>query len=150
MFWDISENVPFPSTIDTYLLNNATALKVGRADSLEVSDEFTFTRFTGMMLTDSLDASQNPRCGYGAASDIDFEGVQYCIVVTASNTLGYKFTGVDLNAQTGIGKAAVQVRAGGSMPPKIEINGGSNEGPWSLGALPSACRGHAAGCHILP
>lgn len=150
MFWDISENVPFPSTIDTYVLNNATALKVDRADSLEVSDEFTFTRFTGMMLTDSPDASQNPRCGYGAASDIDFEGVQYGVVVTASNTPGYKFTGVDLNAQTAIGKAAVQVRAGGSMPPKIEINGGSNEGPWSLGAYPPPAVGTLQVVNILP
>jgi len=150
VFWDIVENAPFPTTIDNYVLNNATALMVGRADSLEVSDEFTFTRFTGMMLTDSPDASQNPRCGYGTVSDIDLEGVQYGIVATASNTPGYKFTGVDLNAQTGIGKAAVQLRAGGSMAPKVAINGGSNEGPWALGAYPPPAAGNLLVVHILP
>jgi hypothetical protein len=103
-----------------------------------------------MMLTDSPDASQNPRCGYGTASDIDLEGVQYGIVATASNTPGYKFTGVDLNAQTGIGKAAVQLRTGGSMPPKVAINGGSNEGPWALGAYPAPAAGNLLVVHILP
>jgi hypothetical protein len=90
-----------------------------------------------MLLTDSPDTSQNPPCGYGAGSDIDLDTVQYGIVITASNTPGYKFTNVDIGAAPGIGKAAVQVRGGGSMPPKIAINGGSQRGTWANGAYPA-------------
>jgi hypothetical protein len=41
-----------------------------------------------------------------------------------------------VGAVRGMGQAAVQVRTGGSMPPKIEINGGSQRGNWALGAYP--------------
>lgn len=134
--WDIVENVPDSSAIDSWVLTNGTALTVGRADSLEVSNLNVLGRNIGMLLTDSPDTSQNPRCGYGTGSDIDLEGVLYGMVVTASNTPGYKFTNMDLNAQPGRGLAGVQVRAGGSLPPKIEINGGSQVGNWALGAYP--------------
>jgi hypothetical protein len=91
-----------------------------------------------MMLTDSADTSQNPPCGYGTGSDIDLDTVQFGIVITASNTPGYKFTNVDVGAAPGLGQAAVQVRTGGSMPSKIEINGGSQRGTWALGAYPAS------------
>jgi hypothetical protein len=32
----------------------------------------------------------------------------------------------------------VQVKTGGSLPPKIEINGGSQAGPWASGAYPAS------------
>ena len=137
VFWDILENVPVPSPIDAWVLNHGTALVVGRMDSVEINDFFVFSRFTGMLLTDSPDTSQNPPCGYGAGSDIDLDTVQYGIVVTASNTPGYKFTNVDIGAAPGLGQAAVQVRAGGSMPPKIAINGGSQRGTWANAAYPA-------------
>jgi hypothetical protein len=136
VIWDIVENLPYPQPIDTWGLNHSIALVVGRADSLEVSDFNVFSHFTGILLTDSPDTSLNPRCGYGSGSDIDIEGVQYAIVVTASNAPGYKFTNAFLEAQGGIGQAAVQVRAGGSMPPNIEINGVSQGNPWASGAFP--------------
>jgi hypothetical protein len=133
--WDIVENVPVPSPIDNWVMSHGTALVVNHADSLEVSDVLVFMRFTGMLLTDSPDASQGTLCGYGTGSDIDLDTVQYGIVVTASNSPGYKFTNVDIGSGFG-GQTAVQVRAGGSMPPKIEINGGSNRGFWAGGAYP--------------
>jgi hypothetical protein len=136
VFWDVVENAPYPRPIDAWVLNHGSALVVGRMDSLEVHDFFVFSRFTGMLLTDSPDGSQNPPCGYGTGSDIDLDTVQYGIVVTASNSPGYKFTNVDIGAAPGLGQAAVQVRAGGSMPPKIEINGGSQRGIWASGAYP--------------
>jgi hypothetical protein len=135
VIWDIVENVPVPSPIDTWVKNNGTALVVGRVNSLEMSDIMVFTRFTGMLLTDSPDVSQNPRCGYGTGSDIDFDTVEYGIVISASNSPGYKFTNVDIGSGYG-GQAAVQVGTGGSMPPKIEINGGSQRGFWALAAYP--------------
>lgn len=138
VFWDILEGATYPRPIDTWVLNHGTGLVVGRMDSVEIHDFFVFSRNTGMMLTDSTDSSQNPPCGYGTGSDIDLDTVQFGIVVTASNTPGYKFTNVDVGAAPGIGQAAVQVRIGGSMPPKIEINGGSQRGNWALGAYPAS------------
>lgn len=133
--WDIWENVPVPSPIDAWVTSHGTALVVGRADSLELSGILVFMRFTGMMLTDSPDASQGTLCGYGSGSDIDLDTVQYGIVVTASNTPGYKFTNVDIGSGFG-GQTAVQVKTGGSMPPKIAINGGSQRGFWASGPYP--------------
>jgi hypothetical protein len=135
VIWDIVENVPVPSPIDNWVTSNGTALVVGHVDSLELSDIMVFTRLTGILLTDSPDLSQNPRCGYGTGSDIDLDTMQYGIVITASNSPGYKFTNVDIGSGFG-GQAAVQVRPGGSLPPKIEINGGSQRGFWASGAYP--------------
>jgi hypothetical protein len=120
------------------VLNHGTALVVERADALELHDFFVFSRFTGILLTDSTDTSQNPLCGYGAGSDIDLDTVQYGIVISASNSPGYTFTNVDVGAAPGLGQAAVQVRAGGSLPPKISINGGSQRGTWASGAYPAS------------
>jgi hypothetical protein len=137
VFWDIVENARFPSPIDTWVMSHGTALVVGRVDSLQLSDFFVFQRYTGMLLTDSPDASQGTRCGYGTGSGLDVEGVVYAIVITASNTPGYKFTGLFLQSPRGGGQAAVQLRAGGSMTPKILINGGSRGGgPWASGGYP--------------
>jgi hypothetical protein len=136
VFWDVLENAAYPRPIDAWVLNHGSALVVGRMDSIEVHDFFVFSRFIGMLLTDSPDVSQNPPCGYGTGSDIDLDTVQYGIVVTASNTPGYKFTNVDIGAAPGLGQSAVQVRTGGSLPPKIEINGGSQKGTWASGAYP--------------
>jgi hypothetical protein len=139
VFWDVLENVQYPRPIDTWVLNHGTALVVDRMDSLEVQDFFVFSRFTGILLTDSTDTSQSGAlCGYGAGSDIDLDTVQYGIVAIATNGPGFKFTNVDIGAAPGLGQAAVQVRTGGSVPPKIEINGGSQRGTWASGAYPPA------------
>lgn len=137
VFWDVLEGAAYPRPIDTWVLSHGIGLLVGRMDSVEIHDFFVFSRSVGMMLTDSTDTSQNPPCGYGTGSDVDLDTVQYGILVTAANTPGYKFTNVDIGAAPGIGQAAVQVRNGGSMPPKIEINGGSERGTWALGAYPT-------------
>jgi Pectate lyase superfamily protein len=147
--WDIVENVPVPSPIDAWVTSNGTALVVGRVDSLEVSDVLVFIRFTGMLLTDSPDTLQNIRCGYGTGSDIDLDTVQYGVVVTASNSPGYKFSNVDIGSGNG-GQAAVQFKAGGSMPPKLEINGGSQRGFWAIGAYPPPPVGTLEVVNILP
>jgi hypothetical protein len=137
VFWDVAGIQVYPEPIDTWVLNNGTALVAGRMDSLELHEFFVFHRFTGMLFTDSSDTSQNPTCGYGTGSNIDLDTVQYGIVVTASNSPGYKFTNADIGSGYG-GQAAVQLRTGGSMLPKIEINGGSQRGIWTLGAYPPA------------
>jgi hypothetical protein len=136
VFWDIVENAPVPSPIDTWVLNHGTGLVVNRMDSLELHDFFVFIRNTGILLTDSPDTTQDFLAGYGIGSDIDLDTVQYGIVISSSNSPGYKFTNVDIGAAPGLGQAAVHVRSGGSAPPKIEINGGSQRGIWALGAYP--------------
>jgi hypothetical protein len=137
VFWDVLEGAQYPRPIDTWVLSHGTGLVVGRIDSLELHDFFVFSRFTGMLLTDSPDKTQNPPCGYGAGSDIDLDTVQFGIVVTATNSPGFKFTNVDVGAAPGLGQAAVQVKTGGSLPPKIEINGGSQRGTWASGPYPA-------------
>jgi Pectate lyase superfamily protein len=105
VFWDVLENAQYPRPIDTWVLSHGTGLVVDRMDSLEIHDFFVFSRFTGILLTDSTDTSQNPTCGYGAGSDIDLDTVQFGIVVTATNTPGFKLTNVDIGAAPGLGQA---------------------------------------------
>lgn len=77
-------------------------------------------------------------------SNIDLEGVQYGIIATASTEYGYgyEFTNLGVGAAAGLGQAAVQLRAGGSNPPDVLINGGSVRGNWALGALPTPPAGN--------
>lgn len=148
VFWDVVENVNYPTTIDTWVMRHGTALVAARVDSLEIHDFNMFSKFMGIMLIDSPDTTQNPRCGFGSGSDIDLDTAQIGILVTASNTAGYKFTNVDLGSGYG-GQAAVQLQAGGSLPPDVLINGGSERGTWSLGPFPAAAAGHLKAINII-
>jgi hypothetical protein len=150
VFWDEVENASYPTVIDNWVLNHGTALVVGRMDGLEVHDFYAFSRFAGMLLTDSPDTSLNPRCGNGRGSDINLEMVQYGIIATSAFPgIGYKFTNVQVGAAAGLGQAAVQLRTGGTYPPDILINGGSQRGSWALGAFPTAQAGSLIAVNIL-
>jgi hypothetical protein len=143
VFWDEVEKASYPTAIDNWVLAHGTALVVGRMDGFEVNDFYVFSRFAGMLLTDSPDTSLNPRCGNGRGSDIDLETVQYGIIATAAFPgIGYKFSNVQVSAAPGFGQAAVQLRSGGTSPPDILINGGSQRGSWALGAFPSPQSGN--------
>ena len=143
VFWDEVENASYPTAIDNWVLAHGTALVVGRMDGFELHDFYAFSRFAGMLLTDSPDTSLNPRCGNGRGSDIDLEMVQYGIIATAGFPgIGYKFTNLQVAAAPGLGQAAVQLRAGGTSPPDILINGGSQRGSWALGAFPGPSAGN--------
>ena len=147
IFWTFW-NTQVTPTINTWVMNNGIALVVNRADSLEVHDLNLFSRFAGMLLTDSPDTTQNPRCGFGTGSDINFDTVQYGIIVTASNTPGYEFTNVIIGSGGG-GQAAVQLRAGGSIAPDVVVDGGSIRGNWTLGAFPAAAAGNQKVVNII-
>ena len=127
-FWGVG----FPSPIDSWVENNGIGLEAGRVDGLEITNFHLYVRSIGLLLTDSPDTSQNPTCGYGSGEDFHMEGLTYGIIVTASESPGYKFTNVFAQGQPGLGQSMVKVGAGGSLPPKIEINGGWN----GVGALP--------------
>jgi len=144
VFWDQAQNQGYPQAIDTWVLTHGIGLVVNRADSIEVHDFGGFSRFAGMLLTDSPDTSQNPRCGFGTGSDFQFDIFEYGIIVTASNTPGYEFTNLLAGGAAGpvFGQAVVQLKAGGSMPPDVLINGGSAYNPWTLGPFPTPAAGH--------
>jgi len=147
VYWDVVQNLSPPTPIDNWVMSYGIALVVNRADGLEVHDFNVFFRSTGMLLEDSPDTTQNPRCGYGTGSDIDLDTMQNGIIVTASNAQGYQFTNLDVD--TAGGQAVVQLKAGGSMPPDVLINGGSEMGPWALGAFPSPAAGHLSVVNII-
>lgn len=143
VYWDVMQNPSNPpTTIDNWVVSHGIALVVNRVDSLEVHDLNVFYRYAGILLTDSPDTSQNPRCGFGTGSDILPDFVQYGIIATASNTPGYEFTNLQVEALPGLGQANAQLRAGGSIAPKVLINGGSTAGPWALGAFPAPAAGN--------
>jgi pectate lyase-like protein len=148
VFWDEVENVSYPTLIDSWVLNHGTALVVGRMDSLEVHDFFAFSRFAGILLTDSQDTSLNPLCGWGSGSNVDLETVQYGIIAISATGQAYKFTNLQVGAAPGA-QAAVQLRAGGSCPPDILIDGGSVRGTWALGAFPTPQAGRLTHVNVI-
>ena len=101
-----------------------------------------------MLLTDSPDSSQNPRCGFGTLSDINFDTVQYGIIVSASNSAGYEFANVIIGSGNG-GQAALQLKGGGSLSPDVLIDGGSVRGLWASGAFPAPIAGNQKVLNII-
>ena len=143
VFWDEVGNASYPTTIDNWVLNNGTALVVNQMDALEVHDFYAFSRFTGILLTFSPDTTEPGfRTVWGTGSNIDLETVQYGIIATATAGPGYEFSNVVVGAAPGLGQAAVQLRAGGTNPPDVLINGGSVRGTWALGAFPTPAAGN--------
>ena len=150
VFWDAAQNLPFPQTIDSWVQSNGIALVVNRVDGLEVHDFGVFTSFAGMLLTDSPDTSQNPRCGFGTISDVSVDNSEYGVIATASNAPGYEFTNLQAEPAFGGGQAAVQLRAGGSIAPNVLINGGSAQGNWALGRFPTPAAGNLTVVDVIP
>ena len=151
VFWDEVEGASYPTAIDNWVLNNGTALVVQRIDGLLLHNFYVFSRFTGILLTDSPDTSLDTRSGGGVGSNIDLETVQYGIIASASTVYryGYEFTNLQVRAAPGLGQAAVQLRAGGADPPDVLINGGSVRGGWALGAFPTPQAGNLTHVNII-
>jgi len=150
VFWDEVENASYPTAIDTWVLNHGTALVVNQMDALVMHDFFAYSRFVGINLTESPDLSApGIRTVWGTGSDIDLESVQYGIVADATNSPGVEFTSVQMTAAPGIGQAAVQLKAGGTSPPNVLINGGSVRGSWALGAFPAPQAGNLTHVNII-
>ena len=149
VFWDfVQVQAPsFPQPIDTWVQNHSITLVVNRVDGLEVHNFSVFAHFTGMLLTDSPDTSQNPRCGFGTMSDIDLDQMGYGINVTASNSAGYEFTNLVVSSNSG--QATVQLKAGGSIAPNVLVNGGSEIGTWALGPFPTPAAGNLTVVNVV-
>jgi hypothetical protein len=150
VFWDEVESASYPTVIDTWVLNHGTALVVNQMDALVMKDFFVFSRFAGISLTYSPDTSgPGIRTVWGTGSDIDLESVQYGIVADATNSPGVELTNVQMTAAPGLGQAAVQLKAGGTNPPDVLINGGSVRGSWALGAFPTPQAGNLTYVNII-
>lgn len=147
VFWD-SWEAPYPSNIDTWVMNHGIALVVNRVDSIDVHDFDVFHRSVGMLLADSPDTKQNPRCGYGSGSDISLDTMQNGIVIKASNAPGYVFTNLVIGSSAS-GQAAAQVTAGGSLPPDVLVEAGSIRGSWALGPFPTPAAGNLTVANII-
>lgn len=147
IYWDVMQNTSPPSTIDNWVATHGIALVVNRVDGLEIHDFSVFFRYAGILLTDSPDTTQNPRCGFGSGSDVDLDNVWNGIIVTASNSLGYQIT--NLTVSTSGGVAAVQLKPGGSLPPDVLINGGGLNGSWTLGAFPAPSFGKLKAVNVI-
>ena len=138
VFWDYLESATYPSTIDSWVLNHGTALVVNQMDALVVHNFYAFSRFAGILLTYSPDTTEpGTRTAWGTGSNIDLEAVQFGIIATATTYPGYEFTNVIVGAAPGLGQAAIQLRAGGTNPPDIVVNGASARGTWALGPYPT-------------
>jgi hypothetical protein len=147
VYWDVFTNVPPPTTIDNWVATHGIALVVNRVDGLEIHAFNVFFRHAGILLTDSPDTTQNPRCGFGTGSDVDLDDVPNGIIVTASNSLGYQIT--NLTVSTAGGVAAVQITPGGYLPPDVLINGGALNGSWSLGPFPTPTTGKLKAVNVI-
>ena len=148
VFWDELEGATYPTPLDAWVLNNGTALVVNRMDALEVHNFYAFSRFTGVLLTDSPDTTLPARHGWGRISDIHLQSVQYGVIATTTTPFGYEFSNFQATAAPGLGQAAVQLRAGGTYPPYVLINGGSVPGTWALGAFPTPQAGRLSLANI--
>ena len=149
VFWDEVESASYPTNIDAWVLNHGTALVVGRMDALEVNNFYVFSRFAGLLLTDSPDTTiPFGLNGWGSLSDIDLQTVQYGVIAISSEFQGYKFTNLQIVAAPGLGQAAVLLKAGGTGPPDVLLNGGSVQGSWALGAFPAPQAGHLSLANI--
>jgi len=74
--------------------------------------------------------------------------MQNGIIVSASNTPGYVFTNLVIGSSA-TGQAAVLVKAGGSLPPDVLVEGGSIRGSWALGPFPAPATGNMTVANII-
>ena len=138
VFWDEMKNSSYPSAIDSWVLNHGIGLVVNQMDALVVHDLYAYSRYAGIVLTNSPNTSlPGERSVWGTGSNIDLENVQYGIIAIATSDPGYEFTNVVIGSAPSLGQAAVQLRSGGTNPPDVIINGGAVHGTWSLGAFPA-------------
>jgi len=149
VFWDLAQIQPYPTAIDTWVTNHGIAVVVNRVDSIEVHDLNVFSRFAGMLLTDSPDTTQSPRCGFGTGSDLDLDTMTYGIIATATNAPGFEFTNLRVETNP-LAQAAVQLRAAGSIAPDVLVNGGAVDGSgFALGPFPTPSAGHLTAINII-
>lgn len=132
-YWDVG-SYTYPQAIDTWVLANQVALRIGRADGISVSDFGAFSTNIGVGLVDSVYTSLATLPGYGKLNNIDIDTCSTGIYASSTQNIafGYKFTNLDLGASS-TGSAAFYLPTGGSDAPTVEAANGSIRGTWANG-----------------
>ena len=132
-YWDVG-SYTYPQTIDTWVLANQVALRIGRADGISVSDFVAFSTNIGVGLVDSVYTSLSTLPGYGKLANIDIDTCSVGVFASSTQDIafGYKFTNLDLGASS-TGAAAFYLPTGGSDAPTVEVTNGSIRGTWANG-----------------
>ena len=134
VMWDIFANLSYPQNIDAWVMSNSIgAMRILRADNLNLANFACFNRQYGMVLTDSPLAG-SPKNSYGKATNIDLDTVKYGIYADSTDNVGFgwKMANVDIGSD-GTGITGVYCNTGGGSAPDLLICGGSIRGTWSAG-----------------
>jgi len=133
VFWDIYTSSVYTQTLlSTWAMNNGYGFIIKRVDSVVIHNALVLWRYAGFYLSQS-DNETPPRSGWGFATDIMIDRVQYGIIARSSDTAGYKFANIDI-VPSHLGKSAVAYAspAPGAAEPSVLVNGGAIRGVWAL------------------
>lgn len=140
VMWDIAAGATVPSTLDAWVMTNSTALTVGRADSLHLTNMGVFGRFQCALFTDSSNVALSPRNSYGDIDGLDCDSVSYGPVFTSTNNTvhGWKIENVTIgpNLWGGVGVAGqtgIYLTTGGTAAPIVTANHVDIRGSWASG-----------------
>jgi hypothetical protein len=129
VFWDIALSLGFPQPLDTWVVNNGTAITSYRMDSLALEDIGVYWRNTGIAL---LDSPAGFGMTYGRASDIDIDSVYYGVIAkSVRSSVGFLFTNLVVGPPPGPGTNMIWLPAGGAETPHVVVEGGSTRGSWT-------------------
>lgn len=122
-FWNPIVQLSGAQTIDSWVAQNQTVLTVGRADDLQIVGLFAFSAAAanGNVGMSMVDGTDSPSCSYGDAYGIRFDTFSTGISCKATQAPGWTINGYYANCST----ANVAMPSGGSLQPKLTINGGS-------------------------
>ena len=128
VFWDIGAGLNPPQPIDTWVIANSVSLTSYRQDALDVVDYDVFYRHTGITF---LDSPQGLGVTWGVASNVDLDTVLYGVIAKSlSGPLGFVFSNLVVSAANLHGGNMIWLPAGGNVPPKVVVEGGSLYGTW--------------------
>lgn len=128
----------FGSNLDIYTATNLVCVDIRRSDAFCIDNLVTFYSKVGISITDSVVIS--PPTAYGNISNIDLEAPLYGIICQQTNSYlaagGIKISNMNMfgSAQPGPFPPSVYgiwMKAGGSVPPFLEIVNGFIGNTWS-------------------
>lgn len=141
-FWAICEGLsPAPSgtNFSGYALGNANTVLVYRADSFHIGRIQLFQGLAPILMLDSPDGTQNPKCGYGQVDQIDADTVAYGPYAFATQSPGLQI-GLLITAANGTGfgvagQTSIYLLSGGSLAPLVKVADHNPRGTWANGIV---------------
>lgn len=138
MMWDIAEGLSPPQTIDNWVMTNSSAIIIGRADSLHISNTQVFGRNSCLEIIDSSNVALSPRNSYGDIDGIDCDSVAYGIIASSTNNAvnGWRMNNVVIGANIwpGVGQTAqtgIYLPTGGTAAPTVQMSNVIVRGTWA-------------------